>query len=81
MNTRVQLGALNKGGLSVTEYFNKMKTLGDTLAIIGQPLKDEEFTTYLLARLDNRMIHLSLQSMIQSPCQNSLHICLVRSRV
>jgi hypothetical protein len=52
MNTRVQLGALNKGGLSVTEYFNKMKTLGDTLAIIGQPLKDEEFTTYLLARLD-----------------------------
>jgi hypothetical protein len=52
MNTRVQLGALNKGGLSVTEYFNKKKTLGDTLAIIGQPLKDEEFTTYLLARLD-----------------------------
>jgi hypothetical protein len=52
MNTRVQLGALNKGGLSMTEYFNKMKTLGDTLAIIGQPLKDEEFTTYLLARLD-----------------------------
>jgi hypothetical protein len=52
MNTRVQLATLKKGGLSATEYFNKMKTLADTLAIIGQPLKDEEYTAYLLAGLD-----------------------------
>jgi hypothetical protein len=52
MNTRVQLATLKKGGLSVTEYFNKMKTLTNTLAIIGQPLKDEDFTAYLLAGLD-----------------------------
>jgi hypothetical protein len=41
MNTRVQLATLKKGGLSATQYFNKMKALADTLAIIGQPLKDE----------------------------------------
>jgi hypothetical protein len=41
-----------KGGLSSTEYFNKMKALADMLAIIGQPLKDEEFIAYLLAGLD-----------------------------
>jgi hypothetical protein len=52
MNNRVQLATLKKGGLSATEYFNKMKALADTLAIIGQPLKDEEFIAYLLAGLD-----------------------------
>jgi hypothetical protein len=48
-NTKVQLAILKKRGLSATEYFNKMKVLANTLAIIGQPLKDEEFITYLLA--------------------------------
>jgi hypothetical protein len=52
MNTRVQLATLKTGGLSGTEYFNKMKALADTLAIIGQPLKDEEFIAYVLAGLD-----------------------------
>jgi hypothetical protein len=52
LNTRVQLATLKKGGLSATEYFNKMKALADTLAIIDQPLKDEEFIAYLLAGLD-----------------------------
>jgi hypothetical protein len=52
MNTRVQLSTLKTGGLSGTEYFNKMKALADTLAIIGQPLKDEEFIAYVLAGLD-----------------------------
>jgi hypothetical protein len=52
MNTRVQLATLKKGGLSAIEYFNMMKALADTLAIIGQPLKDEEFITYMLAGLD-----------------------------
>jgi hypothetical protein len=52
MNTRVQLATLKTGGLSGIEYFNKMKALADTLAIIGQPLKDEEFIAYVLAGLD-----------------------------
>jgi hypothetical protein len=52
MNTRVQLATLKKGSLFATEYFNKMKALADTLAIIGQPLKDEDFIAYLLAGLD-----------------------------
>jgi hypothetical protein len=52
MNTRVQLATLKKGGLSTIEYFNKMKALTDTLAITSQPLKDEEFISYLLVGLD-----------------------------
>jgi hypothetical protein len=35
------LATLKKGGLFAIEYFNKKKALADTLAIIGQPLKDE----------------------------------------
>jgi hypothetical protein len=46
------LATLKKGGLSAIEYLKKMKALADTLAIIRQPLKDEEFITYLLAGLD-----------------------------
>jgi hypothetical protein len=49
MNTWVQLATLKKGGLSATEYFNKGKAQADTLASIGEPLKDEELITYLLA--------------------------------
>jgi hypothetical protein len=51
MNTQVQLATLKKG-VSAMECFKKMKTLADTLAIIGQPLKDEEFIAYLLVGLN-----------------------------
>ena len=33
--------------LSATVYFNKVKTLADTLAAIGKPLADEEASKYL----------------------------------
>jgi hypothetical protein len=52
MNTRVQLATLKKGFLSTMEHFNNMKALANTLAIISQPLKDEEFVAYLLVGLD-----------------------------
>jgi hypothetical protein len=33
-------------------YFNKIKTLADTLSAIGQPLRDSEFTDFVLQGLD-----------------------------
>ena len=47
-----QLGEVKKLNSSVTEYYNKVKALADTLASIGQPLRDDEFTSYLLNGLD-----------------------------
>lgn len=38
--------------MSGAEYFAKMKTLADTMASVGQPLRDEELISYILAGLD-----------------------------
>jgi hypothetical protein len=38
---------------SVTAYFNKVKSMSDTLTSIGQPLSQEQFISYLLAGLDD----------------------------
>jgi hypothetical protein len=53
MQVRVQLANLQKGDTSVTDYFNKVKTLVATMAAIGEPLKDPEVVAYLLAGLDS----------------------------
>lgn len=34
-------------------YFNKIKTLADTLTAIGQPLRDTEFTDFVLRGLNH----------------------------
>jgi hypothetical protein len=44
--------AKNKHDLTITAFFNKAKGLADTLASIGQPLRDDEFTSYILNGLD-----------------------------
>jgi hypothetical protein len=43
----------HKGDASVTDYFNKVKTLMATMAAIGESLKDVEAVAYLLASLDS----------------------------
>ncbi|XP_071674374.1 uncharacterized protein [Lolium perenne] len=50
---RRQLGDCKKLDSSAHDYFNKVKTLSDTLTSIGQPLRDEEFTEYVLHGLDS----------------------------
>lgn len=52
MQIRHQLANTKKGSSSATAYFNRIKTLSDTLTSIGQPLRPEEFTSFLLAGLD-----------------------------
>ncbi|XP_071674528.1 uncharacterized protein [Lolium perenne] len=50
---RTQMADLKKNNMSINVYFHRMKALADTLASIGQPLRDEEFISYLLAGLDS----------------------------
>ena len=48
---RQQLATLNKRGLSVAEYYRKMKGFATTLVAIGMPISDDEFISYVLAGL------------------------------
>ncbi|KAK1647937.1 hypothetical protein QYE76_065742 [Lolium multiflorum] len=50
---RTELGETKLLDSSITDYFNKMAGLADTLASIGQPLRSEDFTTYVLNGLDD----------------------------
>ncbi|KAK1619256.1 hypothetical protein QYE76_024773 [Lolium multiflorum] len=50
---RTELGEAKLQDLSITDYFNKVTGLADTLASIGQPLRAEDFTTYVLNGLDD----------------------------
>jgi hypothetical protein len=53
MSLRCQLSECKKLDSSAHDYYNKVKTLSETLTSIGQPLRDAEFTEYVLAGLDS----------------------------
>jgi hypothetical protein len=48
---RAHLTAAKKKGTSAADYFRQMKTLADTLAAIGQPLRLDETIAYILSGL------------------------------
>jgi hypothetical protein len=48
---RSQLTSAKKKEVPAADYFRNMKMLADTLAAIGQPLKEEEVISYILAGL------------------------------
>jgi hypothetical protein len=50
-HTRYQLAMLKKGALSISDYFQKAKTLAQSLVAIGEPLKNSELVSYILAGL------------------------------
>jgi hypothetical protein len=52
MQIRNQLGQMKKRDQSAAVFFNQVKTAADTLASIGQPLRDEEFAGFILNGLD-----------------------------
>jgi len=52
MQLRNQLSITKKLDSSASTHFHRIKALSDTLTSIGQPLRPEEFTSYLLAGLD-----------------------------
>lgn len=51
LQIRTHLATLRKGNASVSEYFQRVKNLCDTLAAAGQPLSDDESISYILAGL------------------------------
>jgi hypothetical protein len=51
INLRVALATTQKGNSTVTEYFGKMKSLGDDMAAAGRRLDDEELVEYIPAGL------------------------------
>ena len=46
------LSTLSKGLLFISEYFTKMKSLADEMALAGRKLEDEELISYILTGLD-----------------------------
>jgi hypothetical protein len=52
MAIHAQLNELKKRDLTITAFFNKANSLADTLTSIGQPLRDDEFTSFILNGLD-----------------------------
>ncbi|KAK1620377.1 hypothetical protein QYE76_025894 [Lolium multiflorum] len=53
MALRRQLGEIKKLDSSASTYFNKIKVVADTLASLGQPLRDEEFACFIIQGLDS----------------------------
>jgi len=51
MQIYFQLAMVKKGNNSITEYFQTIKTLCDTLTAAGQPLNDFESVSFLLKGL------------------------------
>jgi len=54
MQIYFQLATVKKGNTSITEYFQTIKTLSDTLAAAGQPLNDFESVSFLLKGLGSK---------------------------
>ncbi|KAF5480595.1 hypothetical protein F2P56_001331 [Juglans regia] len=50
---RYQLATISKGSSSVSDYFQKVKHLYDTMSAAGSPLTPVEFLSYLLAGLNS----------------------------
>lgn len=51
MQMHFQLAILKKGGSSITDYYQKFKSLVDNLSAAGQPLNDFESFFFLLTGL------------------------------
>jgi len=52
IQTRQFLASTKKGNLSISDYFQKIRSFSDNLAANRQPLQNHEFTIYLLGGLD-----------------------------
>ncbi|XXG76297.1 hypothetical protein AAC387_Pa08g0670 [Persea americana] len=51
MNLKYQLHTLKKGSLSMSDYFQKKKSIVDNLAVVAQPVSDFDLASSLLSGL------------------------------
>lgn len=51
INIRIGLATTKKGDMSVTDYYNKMKTYGDELASAGSTIDDTNLVSYIVTGL------------------------------
>lgn len=51
MNLRIALANTKKGNLSVADYFAKMESLGNEMAVFRRRLDDEELVEYIITGL------------------------------
>lgn len=52
VNVRLALATTKKEDMMISQYYSKMKSLGDEMAAAWKPLEDEEMTSYILNGLD-----------------------------
>ncbi|WVZ96725.1 hypothetical protein U9M48_042326 [Paspalum notatum var. saurae] len=52
VNIRLALTTTQKGNSTISEYYAKMKSLGDQMAAAGKPIEDDELIAYILNGLD-----------------------------
>lgn len=80
MQIRFQLANLKKKEVLVTDYFHKMKALGDTtLSAIGHPLHEEVIISYIPSGLghDYESLVMSISTRAESVGLNELYAHLV----
>ncbi|KAH9673912.1 retrovirus-related pol polyprotein from transposon RE1 [Citrus sinensis] len=51
VHLKIMLNNLRKGSMTVTEFFGKLKTITDELAIAGNPISSLDFLTHLISGL------------------------------
>jgi hypothetical protein len=47
-----RLATTRKGDQTTVVYYNKMKIFADEMVVVGKPLEDEDFISYVLVGLD-----------------------------
>jgi hypothetical protein len=52
LNTRLALATTKKGNTTIAEFVGKMRSLGDQMVVVGQPLEEDELVEYILTGLD-----------------------------
>ena len=53
LNVCLSLTTTRKGNMSISEYFGKMRSLGDEIAASGKPIDEEDMVAYILNGLDD----------------------------
>ncbi|KAK1648387.1 hypothetical protein QYE76_066192 [Lolium multiflorum] len=79
MQIRYQLSNIRKKDLSASAYFNRVKSLADSMAAIGAPLRDDEVLGYMLAGLGSEYepLVVSITTRDQPVSLNSFYAYLI----